>query len=318
MKTIQFSQWIAQLSILNPEQRDQLRSRLSGAGDLPLDVIKAPSRCPHCQSRELRSWGSSGDLPRYRCKVCGKTSNALTGTPMARLRKRHRWQDYAEALTQSLSVRKAATHCGVSKNTAFLWRHRFLSQIADHQAQHASGIVEADETFFLESFKGQRDLPRPPRKRGGSAKRRGLSAEQIPVLVVRDRSGQQADFKLEKLDARHVGERLRPLVDADAILCTDSAGFYAHFAKAKGITHRPINPSQKRRVDGAFHIQNVNAYDSRLKNWMMMPFQGVATKYLTNYLGWRRLFERYKTQLNPLICLGESLGYTSVQQLTET
>jgi len=50
----------------------------------------------------------------------------------------------------------------------------------------------------------------------------------------------------------------------------------------------------------------------------MMPFQGVATKYLTHYLGWRRLLERYKKQLNPLICLGESLGYTNVQQLTET
>jgi transposase len=77
---------------------------------------------------------------------------------MARLRKRHLWQGYAQALTQSLSVRKAAIQCGVSKNTAFLWRHRFLSQIADHQAQHVSGIVEADETFFLESFKGQRNL----------------------------------------------------------------------------------------------------------------------------------------------------------------
>jgi hypothetical protein len=30
------------------------------------------------------------------------------------------------------------------------------------------------------------------RKRGERAKRRGLSAEQIPVLVVRDHSGQQA------------------------------------------------------------------------------------------------------------------------------
>ena len=317
MKSIQFSRWIAQLATLNPEQRNQLKSCLSGVGGPPQDVIKAPSRCVHCHATELRPWGFSGDLPRYRCKACGKTSNALTGTPMARLRKRHLWQDYAEALTQSLSVRKAAIHCGVSKNTAFRWRHRFLSRIADHQAQHVSGIVEADETFFLASFKGQRDLPRPPRKRGGSAKRRGLSAEQIPVLVVRDRSGRQADFKLEKLDARHVGERLRPLVDADAILCTDSAGVYAHFAKAEGITHRPVNPSQKRRVDGAFHIQNVNAYDSRLKSWMI-PFHGVATKYLANYLGWRRLLERYKTQLNPLICLGESLGYTNVQQLTET
>jgi hypothetical protein len=145
----------------------------------------------------------------------------------------------------------------------------------------------------------------------------GLSAEQIPVLVVRDRSGQQADFKLEKLDAQHIGERLRPLIDADAILCTDSASVYAHFAKVEGITHRPINPSQNRRVDGAFHIQNVNAYDSRLKSWMI-PFHGVATKYLTNYLGWRRLLERYKTQLNPLICLKEALGYRDMQQLTQT
>lgn len=108
IKSIQFSGWIAQLSSLNPEQRDQLRSCLSVSGGLLQDVIKVPSRCPHCQSGELRPWGFSGDLPRYRCKVCGKTSNALTGTPMARLRKRHLWHDYAGALTESLSVRKAA------------------------------------------------------------------------------------------------------------------------------------------------------------------------------------------------------------------
>ncbi|MCO2550454.1 hypothetical protein FA329_25805, partial [Pseudomonas aeruginosa] len=107
MKAVQFSRWMAQLSSLNPEQRDQLRSKLLPAARHWQDAIKAPSHCPHCQSRELRPWGSSGDLPRYRCKVCGKTSNALTGTPMARLRKRHLWQDYADALTQSLSVRKA-------------------------------------------------------------------------------------------------------------------------------------------------------------------------------------------------------------------
>lgn len=317
MKVRHFNSWVAQLPLLSPEQRKQLAKCLLAPGPLPQDMISTPSSCPHCQSSELRPWGASGGLPRYRCKACGKTSNPLTGTPMARLRKRHLWHDYAEALTQSLTVRRAAKHCGVNKNTAFLWRHRFLSQIADHQAQHESGIVEADETFFLESFKGQRDLPRPPRKRGGSAKRRGLSVEQIPVLVVRDRSGQHADFQLEKLDTAHVGERLRPLIDADAILCSDSAAVYARFAKAEGITHRPINPSQKRRVDGPFHIQNVNAYDSRLKGWMI-PFHGVATKYLTHYLGWRRLLERYKTLLNPLICLREALGRAAMQQLTQT
>lgn len=144
-----------------------------------------------------------------------------------------------------------------------------------------------------------------------------MSAEQIPVLVVRDRSGQHADFQLEKLDAAQVRERLHPLIDADAILCTDSTGVYAHFAKAEGITHRPVNLSQKRKVDGPFHIQNVNAYDSRLKSWMIR-FHGVATQYLAHYLGWRRLLERYQAQLNSLICLRESQGQVAMQQLTQT
>jgi hypothetical protein len=39
-------------------------------------------------------------------------------------------------------------------------------------------------------------------------------------------------------------------------------------------------------VRGAVHIQNVNAYHSRFKNWLH-HFNGVATKYLENYLGWR-------------------------------
>jgi hypothetical protein len=50
----------------------------------------------------------------------------------------------------------------------------------------------------------------------------------------------------------------------------------------------------------------------------MIPFHGVATKYLTHYLGWRRLLERYKAQLNPLICLKETLGRAATQPLTQT
>jgi hypothetical protein len=30
-----------------------------------------------------------------------------------------------------------------------------------------------------------------------------------------------------------------------------------------------------------------------------VPFRGVATKYLANYLGWRRLLDRFKDNLTP-------------------
>ena len=42
------------------------------------------------------------------------------------------------------------------------------------------------------------------------------------------------------------------------------------------------------------HINNVNAYHSRLKQWLNR-FNGVATKNLPNYLGWRRALEAWAT-----------------------
>ena len=326
MRNQAFRQWLAQLTQLTPSQLAQLAQQLPAAHEThasslsvsPDEAIPPPAHCPHCQSESLRSWGSSHGLPRYRCKDCGRTCNPLTGTALAHLRKRERWPLYAEALMQGLSVRAAAKLCGVNKNTAFLWRHRFLHHTAAHRAQHESGIVEADETFFLESFKGQRNLSRPARRRGGAARKRGINAEQIPVLVVRDRGGRTADFRLEKLDAEHVTAVLRPLVDRDAILCTDSAGVYGAYARTCGIAHRTINIRRGIRViEGVFHIQNVNAYDSRLKTWMRR-FNGVATKYLDHYLGWRRMLERYQSEINPLFCLREAIGQPIMQQLIQT
>lgn len=66
-----------------------------------------------------------------------------------------------------------------------------------------------------------------------------------------------------------------------------------------------------------FRIQNVNAYDRRLKEWMRR-FHGVATKYLPNYLGWRRMLERYQGGLSPLLCLCEAVGHPRPQQVMQT
>jgi hypothetical protein len=76
-------------------------------------------------------------------------------------------------------------------------------------------------------------------------------------------------------------------------------------------THQLINlRAGIRVVDHAFHIQNVNAYDSRLKGWMAR-FYGVATKYLPNDLGWRRCLERFGEALTPGVLLGQAVGRDS-------
>lgn len=320
MNRSDFAGLLGQLASLSPKQRTQVQGILAELPDTATSavahILPSPQACPHCQApaEQLRPWGYSHGLARMRCRACGKTSNALTGTPLARLRRREQWIRHAQALIEGTSVRQAAQCCGLDKSTAFRWRHRFLQAAALHRPTHEGGIVEADETFFLESFKGQRKLPRPPRKRGGV----GAYCERVAVLVVRDRSGQTADFRLDNVDAAHITGVLQPLIDKDAILCTDGAVVYQKVARTMGLTHRAVNVQKGIRVlDGAFHIQNVNAYDSRLKQWMRR-FHGVATRYLENYLGWRRMIERHRQNISPTAFLCEALGRPQFQQLTQT
>jgi hypothetical protein len=123
--------------------------------------------------------------------------------------------------------------------------------------------------------------------------------ELVPVLIVRDRHRATSDAVLADLRAETIGRQLLPLLAADALLCTDASRTYAEIARRAGIHHEPINRAAGQHVrNHVFHIQNVNAYDSRLKRWMAR-FHGVATRYLDSYLGWRRLIEDMAETINP-------------------
>lgn len=249
-------------------------------------------QCPHCGSARMVRNGRAHGLQRYKCRACKRSFNALTGTPLARLRQNGKWLAQAEAVREGLTIKQAAAKLQVAPSTAFRWRHRFLALPKTVQAQSLVGIAEADETFFLHSCKGQRRLARKPRRRGGKAAKRGLSKEQVPVLVARDRSGATANIILAADGRADLVAALKPLLPADTILCTDGSSVLAAAVKEIGVAHRPVNVSAGQRVvAGVYHIQNVNAYDSRLKNWIRR-FHGVATKYLDSYLGWFRTLDR--------------------------
>jgi transposase-like protein len=89
-------------------------------------------------------------LQRYKCKICHKTFNALTGTPLARLRDKPKWLNYLAAMAQSLTVRQSASDIGIHRNTRFRWRHRFLEWITQDRPSTLHGVTEAGETYLLE------------------------------------------------------------------------------------------------------------------------------------------------------------------------
>ena len=174
MKPLDFQHVLQSLAHLSHWQRDRLVQVLSQPGDGRAAAgieacFDAAPKCPHCAHAQLHRHGRSEGLQRYRCCACGRTFNALTGTPLARLRHKAKWLDFLQTMQASLTVRQSARDVGVHRNTSFRWRHRFLAWSKNDRPEHLHGITEADETYFLESSKGARTLDRPARKRGGSA-----------------------------------------------------------------------------------------------------------------------------------------------------
>ena len=325
MNSEEFGKLKVALAELTPNQRRQIKDRIHAVEQqqtvhliLESCVAEHPV-CPHCGEGPVARWGSASGLQRYRCGACKQTFNALTGTPLAGLRHKELWLTYAEQMVQGQSVRRSAAACGVHRNTAFRWRHRFLSLPKEQQPTQLEGIVEADETFFLESFKGKKKgLPRASRKRGGKAKKPGLSDEQIPVLICRDRGGQTADAVLKKVNSEEVGKVIQPILAKDCMLCADGSSVYVRVARELDVPLKAVNVKAGIRVvEQIFHVQNVNAYDSRLKTWMHR-FHGVATAYLANYLGWRRLLDHFRGTVDPKVLLRAALGITYLQQSTVT
>jgi len=222
----------AKVPELTHAQRQALMRQLAAmegqAASVGVIEDRIGGRCPHCGStRMVRNGHAHDGLQRYRCCACKRSFNALTGTPLAGLRQKGKWLVQAEAVRDGLTIKQAAAKLQVAPSTAFRWRHRFLALPKTVQAQCLVGIAEADETFFLHSSKGQRRLARKPGRRGGRAAKRGLSKEQVPVLVARDRSGATANIILAADGKADLVAALKPLLPSDTILCTEGSSVLA-------------------------------------------------------------------------------------------
>jgi len=325
-----FRAWLAQVDDLSVTQRLELEEVLVGRPPRAAvtAVIEAglddQRSCPHCGHGKVVGCGKADGLQRFRCKGCGKSFNALTGTPLARLRKKECWLDFGQSLSEGETVVASAERCGVAVSTAFRWRHRFLT--AREATPPLTGIVEAEEAFVLLSFKGSRaweraekglpgaELPdRKARKRGGKATKRGLSHEQVPILVAADRGGDVVSAVLPVDSGDAIKAVLEPVLSKDALLVTDGGKALARSATEMKVTHEVLNQSAGERVRGELHIQTVNSLHERIKTFLRKR-RGVATKYLDNYLRW---FHRTGLQHTPTAraCLNAALGAAVGPQL---
>ena len=316
MRSTAFQRLLESMDKLSMAQIERLSDALKAARSrrAGLEVLEKarPVACRRCGSLRVVRNGHRGELQRYLCRDCGKTSNATTDTPLARLRRRETFEAYARCLAKGFTVRQAAKACSVSVSTAHRWRLRFLEKVVEHQPKALSGLLEVDETYFRISHKGSRSLARPPRHRGGEGAGRGRKAsEWAPVLVGRLR-GQRytTDKLLTRVTAAEVTRALRDVVRrGQTVVCTDGGSAFLNLEKDLGVPAKSLVVGYDGHVmDGVYHVQSANSYHERLKSWVNRKLRGVATKNLPLYLAWMRLQTWGASGAEPRDILTSALG----------
>lgn len=291
-------------------QQGQLIAELTGKPYKPNyiklrqeQLINKQIGCPHCTSHNFYRYGSSKGSSRFKCKDCKRTFTEHTGTWLAGIHKKDLINDYIELMHQNKSLDKIKKELHINKKTAFDWRHKILASLEETQRTNFNGIVESDETFFHQSDKGRKGLDRASRKRGGRSSSRGISKDQVAVIVTADRKGAM-DMKvatLGRISKADIDNAIGGRIEKDSILCADGHVSYKGFAKDNQLSLVVLRSNLKQYVKyGVYHIQNVNSIHYRLKKWIDSTFWGVSTKYLQNYLNWYRIQEVFKNSIRPV------------------
>lgn len=245
--------------------------------------------CPHCRNHNIIKWGASGQgKQRFKCKDCLRTFNALANTPLHKTKKPDLMIAFGQMMAYALPLRETADLLKINLKTAFLWRHKLLTNPEVDKPVELHGIVEADETFLPRSDKGSKDLDREPRLRGGG------NPPKVPIMIALNRQGAVMHAVMENNSKQEIERALAPVLVPNTILCTDGNLSYSTLVKNLpfDIEHKRLiaPPGSKAAVDGVFSIQKLNSFMSRWKSFHKR-FRGVATHYLDRYIAYFRFLD---------------------------
>ena len=296
MNTYIYNKFLTEISELKPNQIRNLKNKIEvhESKKIVAKTLETPSNkifCAHCKSKSFYKWGIQNDLQRYKCKECNKTFNSLSGTPLAKLKRKGHWLEYSSCLKNGFSIRKSAQICGISQTTSFRWRHRFLKGQNLFEPHNIKGIIEIDNFKIKRSFKGAKNIPDFIRNK----------TVLINIIIGRDRYGNTIDFKQQNFNHIKLSEKFSKVLSKDILFCSDKKPEYFDFSQLTKFKQGYIDRANKIKIKkNVVHLNNIEDYSIRFFKWMTR-FYGVATKYLKNYLSWYRLLD--EKQMQPCIML---------------
>lgn len=262
-------------------------------------VLGQGYQCPHCESKKYSIHDRTKKFVRLQCKDCKKKYSEHTGTVLAGLHKPHLWPRLVELTMEGRSLRYIAKDLQISLPTAFTWRHKLLCAIkADQKAKKLSGIVEVDEKEFYLNEKGSRNLDRKALKRPSDRLDKPQKDKKLTVMVTVERKSRKSSMKLVKkgrLDKKTLDKELLTRINKKTTtLCTDAHPTYYGWSNDNDLPHYWVVARKGQfTYQDIYHVQNINSLNSRFNKWFDR-FNGVASKYLSNYLNYFNLLENTK------------------------
>ena len=121
------------------------------------------------------------------------------------------------------------------------------------------------------------------RHRGEGRSFTGRTDAWVGILLAVARGGATTGAVLQCTTAAALESALRPVLASDGVLVSEAGAAYPGCARTVGLQHERVNQSAGHRVRGSYHLQAVNNRHSQF-NLFLLPFRGVATKYLESYL----------------------------------
>lgn len=286
---------------LHPVRRPKITELL--VRDVREAMMPGGFSCPRCQGAEVIRYGKRKGVQRYKCKECSRYFTDLTGTPFEGLHLRDKFLEFCLCMIRGLSVRASAQAVGISKNTAFCWRHRIISKLARADAEvKLSGIVEISQRLFPVSYKGSskfagvetEGLPLPRSYWPMGLSRSVYHSERGALIIAVDRTGRVRAEIIVPAEGGTFGQAMYSMIEKNATVCAQrEPGIW----RSGNDYPEPICWIGRSRANGwvrdrnvgfshpIYHVNHARHLMLQFRNWMRR-FNGVATKYLLRYAAW--------------------------------
>jgi transposase-like protein len=250
--------------------------------------------CPQCKGFAIVKHGfAKKGNQHYKCNICKKTFSTFTDTPFSYTKKSMElWVEYIKLMSRAASIRDCAHKLGINIATSFQWRHKILKAVLAMLQDKLGGIIEIDEVFLAESFKGNHsnskdfEMDRPSRERGMTLGEY-FDSKKISVLCCRDRKDSLFARAADRCKSRFdiLFALLRNRLPKGSTICTNNNMAFIPLSKRLNCKLYKMRSCFEVK-EKQYHIQNVGIFGQEIKNRIEKHFKGVATRYLNHYLVW--------------------------------